>query len=373
MLTPFDDYPIHQAALPLAQAGGGHPDFYDRFWFNGYTEDFYFAVALGLYPNRGVIDAAFSVVHDGVQRSVFASGPVPLDRTLTAVGPIAIEVVEPLRINRVIVDAAEHGLVADITAQARTAAYEEPRQTRYSGPRLAMDVTRATQMVAWTGSVSSGARALPFDEGPVFGTKDRSWGVRAVGDPAPAAPASGPAQIFFLWAPINFEDRCLHYMVFQDEQGVPWSETAALLPVIDAGAPVFGPGTEADHLVDARVDIGWAPGLRRSEGAALSFAEGDGRQEVQMEPLLTFRMRGAGYWHPVWSHGRWHGGPQVAGEEHKTSELDTVALDCIHVQQVMRATWAGRSGLGVLEQLAIGPHVPTGLTGLFDGASTPVQ
>src|SRR5581483_3111201 len=107
-------------ALPLAQSGGGHPDFYDRFWFNGYTEEFYLAVALGLYPKRGVIDAAFSLVADGVQRSVFATGPMPLDRTSTSVGPIAIEVVEPMRVNRVVVDAAEHGLTADITAVART-------------------------------------------------------------------------------------------------------------------------------------------------------------------------------------------------------------------------------------------------------------
>ncbi|CAM5720953.1 hypothetical protein MAUB1S_00761 [Mycolicibacterium aubagnense] len=47
MLTPFDDYPVHQTPLPIAHAGNGHPDHYDRFWFNGYTEDLYFAVAQG--------------------------------------------------------------------------------------------------------------------------------------------------------------------------------------------------------------------------------------------------------------------------------------------------------------------------------------
>lgn len=56
MLTPFDDYPVHQTPLPLAHVGDGHPDHYDRFWFNGYNEDLFFAVALGLYPNRGIID-----------------------------------------------------------------------------------------------------------------------------------------------------------------------------------------------------------------------------------------------------------------------------------------------------------------------------
>ena len=77
VLSPFDDYPIHQVAAPIAHAGGGHPDFYDRFWFNGYTDEFFFAVAFGTYRNRGVIDAAFSVVSDGQQRSVFASGRAP--------------------------------------------------------------------------------------------------------------------------------------------------------------------------------------------------------------------------------------------------------------------------------------------------------
>ena len=63
MLLPEDDFPLHQSAQPLSQVMGGHPNAYDRFWFNGYDDTTFFAFALGLYPNRGVIDAAFSVVH----------------------------------------------------------------------------------------------------------------------------------------------------------------------------------------------------------------------------------------------------------------------------------------------------------------------
>jgi len=53
MLLAEDDYPLHQTVLPLAHVMDGHPNAYDRFWFNGYDEEFYFAFALGLYPNRG--------------------------------------------------------------------------------------------------------------------------------------------------------------------------------------------------------------------------------------------------------------------------------------------------------------------------------
>ena len=75
MLSAFDDYPIHQTGDPIAHTASGDLNHYDRYFFNGYTTDgsLYFGAAMGLYPNRRVIDAAFSVVRDGLQVSVHAS------------------------------------------------------------------------------------------------------------------------------------------------------------------------------------------------------------------------------------------------------------------------------------------------------------
>jgi hypothetical protein len=366
MITPFGDYPIHQTSLPIAHAGGGHPNYYDRYWFNGYTEDFYFALALGIYPNRGVIDAAFSVLDKGVQRSVFSSGRIPLDRTKTSVGPITVEIVEPMRVNRIRVSAAEYGLIADLTFRARTAAYEEPRQTWYQGTTLWMDTTRATQFGSWTGSLSNGDRPMAVT-GRVYGTKDRSWGIRPVGQPALATPQPRAGQVFFLWAPINFEDRCFHYLLFEDAKGTPWARSAVVLPVLADQAPVHGrePG-----VTQLRVDhaVRWARGLRRSDGATLHVRGTSDAPAIELAPLLTFRMRGVGYSHPVWAHGVWHGELAVGGEEAKSSDLDRLALDTVHVQQVVRATWGDRVGLGVLEQLVLGPHTPSGFRYLLDGA-----
>src|SRR3712207_386381 len=119
MLTPFDDYPIHQTPEPIAHTVSGDRNHYDRYFFNGYDRDgrFFFAAAMGAYPNRQVIDAAFSVVADGVQRSVFASGRIPADRRDTQVGGIRVEIVEPLRTLRV--TASGPGVDADVTFSAR--------------------------------------------------------------------------------------------------------------------------------------------------------------------------------------------------------------------------------------------------------------
>ena len=98
MLTPYDDFPIHQTADPVAHPSSADPNHYDRYFFNGFSRngEIFFGGAMAHYPNRGIIDGAFSLVVDGVQHSVFASGTMPLDRA-TEIGPIRVEVIQPLR------------------------------------------------------------------------------------------------------------------------------------------------------------------------------------------------------------------------------------------------------------------------------------
>ncbi|MGW5239215.1 hypothetical protein ACWEOW_09820 [Monashia sp. NPDC004114] len=370
MLIPFDDYPIHQTSEPLAHAGAGHPNQYDRFWFNGYNEDFYFALALGIYPNRGVIDAAFSVVADGVQRSVFASGRLPLDRTATRIGPITVEVVEPLRVSRITVDAPEQGLSAVLTAHARTPAIEEERTQRNEGTRRAWDATRATQMVRWSGTLSSRGTCIDLDGKTVYGTKDRSWGVRPVGSTWSGAPEPGADQLFFMWAPINFDDVALHYMVHEDAAGRSWAQTAAILPIIDTQGSVCDQ-SRIEHVAEVKHHLQWAPGLRRADAASLELIGRSGEPStVELEPVLRFRMKGVGYFHPEWAHGVWRDELAVGGEETPIADLDVLRPDCIHIQQVVRATWGDKKGMGVLEQIVFGPYAPGGFTSALDGAGS---
>ncbi|MGQ4618656.1 hypothetical protein [Nocardia sp. R7R-8] len=355
MLTTFDDYPIHQTSMPLAQAGQGNPYHYDRFWFNGFREDLFFGIAFGSYPNRRITDGAFSVVHDGVQRSVFASGRAHPDPVHTSIGPVRIEIVEPMRINRVIVDAPQHGLEADLTFTATTAAVEEARQTRYDGPLLFMDATRATQWGTWTGSLVVDGNSLDLGDG-IAATKDRSWGARRVHGPADGAPQR-PPSVLFLWTPIHFEDECFHHLVFENPDGSRWASEGLVVPKIGPGAAVVGPGTEPTPLAHIEHHIEWRPGTRRAERATLVTHALDGTtDEMRLEPLTTFQMKGIGYGHPVWSHGSWHDELAIGGESYPEGAPDPLAPENLHVQQLVRASWRGKTGLGVLEQILVGPH-----------------
>ena len=132
------------------------------------------------------------------------------------------------------------------------------------------------------------------------------------GGPARARrPADRAPQIFFLWAPLQFDDECVHMLVFEEPDGTRWAESALRVPVLAPGDPLFGPTTAASPLGRVGTRCAGGRGLRRSRGATWSLPDGS---TIELEPLLTFRMRGIGYLHPEWGHGLWQGELAVHGE-----------------------------------------------------------
>jgi hypothetical protein len=79
-------------------------------------------------------------------------------------------------------------------------------------------------------------------------------------------------------------------------------------------------------------------------------------------------MKGIGYSHPEWTHGRWKGELAIGGESWKLADVNEMAMENQHIQQVMRVRSGGDTGIGVLEQIAIGPHVRYGFKELLDPA-----
>jgi hypothetical protein len=373
MLSKFDDYPIHQTPEPIAHPATSDRNVYDRYWMNGYSDDgeFYFAMGLALYPHRGIMDCAFSVVRDGVQHSFHASRRAPSEPTDLQVGPFRIEILEPMRSIRVVLEDNETGISCDLHFLARTGCVEEGRQTTHREKRVFMDATRFAQFGRWQGRVGYAGQTLDIDPAHVYATKDRSWGLRPVGEPElGGAPSATPPQFFFLWAPLHWKNRCSHFAVFEDANGVPWAQDGMFVP--SYASPDEIPGTvDPDVVPMNRVEheIRYAKGTRRAEHAQITLIEQSGeRHEIELEPLLRFQMKGIGYTHPEWGHGLWKGELAIGGESWKLDELDPLAFDNQHIQQVMRARLGDEEGIGVLEQICFGPHARYGFRSVLDGA-----
>ena len=409
MLTRGDDYPLHQTADPIATAGTDR-NFYDRYFFNGYSDRpddaRMFAVAFGIYPHLDIVDAHVCWLHDGRQVNLHASARADGERLLLRAGPIAVEIVEPLRTLRVTVDAPDHGIRADLTFTARAAPIEEPRFTRRIGTRTLLDYTRLTQNGRYTGSIE--VDGVAHDLAGFVGTRDRSWGVRPIGARDPQPPPA-PPQFFWLWSPCVFPDRDFYWHTNDDAHGRPWNRRAVVMPV--------GGAAEDETIGDATATLTWRPATRAAATASLALAlapttadappaprttaaplpgEGRGpvgasqtiedrtptpaasgppptRETLTFTPVTDFMMLGLGYGHPRWAHGLDHGPLAVEREDFAPAELDRTQPHHFHVQTLADVRWTipdgtCRTGRGVLEQLAIGPHAPSGFTALTDVA-----
>jgi hypothetical protein len=365
MLTKADDYPIHQLPEPIATSGTDR-NFYDRYFFNGYTPDgtMFFAAALGVYPHLNVMDAAFSVVRDGVQHNLRASRLLNMERMDTRVGPIAIEVLEPLKRLRLRVEENPHGIGADLIFTGRARAVEEPRFTFRQGPRTLLDYTRLTQNGSYEGFVEVGGERIAV--GPrLLGTRDRSWGVRPVGtaDPQPLAPPRMP-QFYWLWSPLNFEDRFLLYHLNAEGSGKAWN-TASVLGELGEAEPV--------HMASCRSHVDYKSGTRHAKHATIEVSDAAGvAWRAELKPQFNFYMSGIGYGHPEWGHGIYKGDNALGYDTYDLATVNENDPRFLHVQAFVMAHLQGpgmeRKGAGVLEQLVLGPYAPSGLTGILDPA-----
>ena len=278
MLSPFDDYPLHQSPLPIAHAGTSDRNAYERYFFNGYDRDgqVFFAAALGVYPNREVIDAAFSVVHAGEQRSVHASARLGADRVRTAVGPIAVEVEVPMQRLRVTVDADDLGMRRRSWSSRRALPPSRRRPFGCSaGPRPVFDYTRLTQWGSLVG-LDHGRRPRAHDRPRRRSSAPAT--VRGASVPSASRSAARPShelpQFFWLWAPLHFDDRCAHFDVNEFADGRRWHQTGMIVPLLDADPSVERsprPTASCSHATSATRSTGSrARGERRARRSSCS-------------------------------------------------------------------------------------------------------
>ncbi len=363
MLTKGDDFPIHQLPEPLAFAGSDR-NFYDRYFFNGYRRDgeVYFSWALGLYPHLNIIDAALSLAIDGKQHNINASRLLNCERMDLAIGPMALEVIEPLQKLRLTVKDNQHNLSGEVVFSGLHPAFLEERLTQRIGPRVLIDSTRFIQNGVYEGQLKLKGQTINIkpatlhDDG-FFGTRDRSWGVRPVGntDSQPVAPFL-PPQYFYFWGPANFGDMSLGIMIVETENGSPIT-TSAMIFDFDRQAQI--------PLEFIKYDLTFKPGTRHISHAQLLLRHDGNDILVDYQPVQQTYLWAIGYINEERGHGMYRGDDVLAYDEFVMAEQDETLLKRLQVQTVCHVTLRGwknadKKGVGVFEHLFLGAHQPSG-------------
>jgi hypothetical protein len=364
-LSPLDDYPVHQAALPIRHPATSDRNFYDRYYFNCHagTNELMLIIGVGQYPNLGVTDAFALARHGDTHRVVRASRELGADRMDTSVGPFRVEVIEGLRRLRVVLAPNEHGLEFDLLWDGVIPAQAEPRHLIRQQERVTFDSVRLAQTGRWSGYVRSGEDNFTITPDRWRGSRDRSWGIRPVGESEPPGIQSkNLAQFYWMYAPMQFEEFSILTIVQEDAAGQRILEEAVRVWADDSGRP-------PQQLGRPEYRPEYVPGSREVRTALISFSPPDGAPfEVTVRPIHPVSLFvGTGYGlEPDWKHGMYQG-PElvVQGVCYDVSAPEAKArmwgmVDCVAIFELTEKG-VTRTGSGLFEYWPFGPHAPTGL------------
>jgi hypothetical protein len=367
VLSSMDDYPIHQTAAPIAHVASSDRNFYDRYYFNlhGSTDELFMVIGMGQYPNLATQDAFACVCSGGKQRVLRASKELG-DRMDTTVGPFHVEVIEPLRKVRVFTDATEHPLTFDLTWTGAIPAFEEPQHFIRSHGRVMFDSHRFAQTGFWEGTIDVEGETINVTPDRWKGTRDRSWGIRPVGETEPPGIREGVPSIAGMWnyAPMQFDDYSLLYIVQEDPNGER--------PVEEAVRIWNDPARGHENLGRPEFEHTLEPGTRMMrKPSRLSFPDAPGGGfDITVTPLRhAYIAVGTGYgMDEDWRHGMYVGPLVVQYREWKQEDLETWGWYGV-VDHVARfETSTGDVGYGLHEHGFFGPFPKYGLERSDDGA-----
>jgi hypothetical protein len=356
MPIPLDEYPIHQAPLSLAYVASSDRNFYDRCYFNAHprTDELFLVTGLGVYPNLGVIDAYATVRKGDRQWAVRFSDGLPDDRMAQQVGPYRIEVVEPLRRLRLVCDADEHGIGFDLRWTGSFDAVQEAQHQMRMGARAIIDTTRFAQVGAWSGELRVDGQTHQVEEW--VGTRDRSWGIRPVGeaDAGGRPPTDANPGFWWLYVQLRFDDFAVVIIAQERVDGFRTLNDAVRV----------WPDGRVEQLGWPAVSIEYRSGTRYPIGATLRCTAQDGASVViEVETLTSVALNvGAGYnGDPDWGHGQWRGEKFAEGAVYDLTDPAVAGRMAFSaVDHVARATCDGALGWGLFEHASFGRHDPSG-------------
>jgi hypothetical protein len=364
MPVPLDEFPVHQVPLSMRAMASSDRNAYDRCYLNAHdrTGEVFLVTGLGVYPNLGVIDAYATVRRGSRQVTVRTSDALGEDRMTQSVGPYRIEVLDPLHCLRVVCDAAEHGLAFDLTWTGSFPAIEEPPHVMRQQGRIILDALRFAQVGTWSGVLQIHGEELVVSDDTWVGTRDRSWGIRPVGEPEPPGrSAAEPDPNFGFWwtyVPLRFDDFGVIIIAQEDAEGHRVLSTATRVwPENTRRAP--------EQLGWPDVEVRYRPGTRHPESARIHLARGRSSLDIEVETLGFVALNcGPGYsGDPDWGHGQWRGRGWVEGVVHDmTDPAITGRVPFGVVDHVARALCDGAEGWGMFEHGSFGRHQPSGFT-----------
>ena len=163
----------------------------------------------------------------------------------------------------------DNKLNCNLKFSANSVAHQEPRSLMMEGTRTIMNTIRFTQLGKWTGKYPQRLEHLILQA--IYGIRDRSWGVRPVGEPEGGAPGmlNQEPGVYWCWAPVHFNNFCTQFGTFEDRDGNTTQISGHKLPLYEdmSSAPSE---IEVETIHSLHHSVNWQKGSRWATGANIS-------------------------------------------------------------------------------------------------------
>ncbi|HCU99586.1 MAG TPA: hypothetical protein DGL25_00165 [Dehalococcoidia bacterium] len=328
LLTNFDEYLIHQITDSFGSVAAT-----DKHWNDGHyiclcdaDGKIQLIGLVRLYTNNDVIDGFLCVRHEGKQHNIRLSRRLRSDVNTIGIGPLRIEIVEPMETVRLVLEENEYGISCDLTCRTTSVPYEDTHSYVREGGRF--NRSRAVYEVVGTveGSVTVAGETYKATADKWFFFRNHSWGsMPGRGGPRDhGAPPQSPQETtkgLRQWVLFRMPDHGGFYQIMDRDDGERLQQEGAIL-LSDSQLEV----TEIDHDLEFYSD-----GPKRLKSGRFSLTDQEGtRREYELEDLGWVYCQGGGYFggfNDGLGQGVWR------GEYHAEGEV----WDASHPQKIVEA------------------------------------
>ncbi|MFN2538769.1 MAG: hypothetical protein ABR549_11590 [Mycobacteriales bacterium] len=355
-VTGPDEQFTHQVPLPHVMVGSSDPSWRERYWVSFQDTqggDTVLTLGLGQYPNQDVMEAFAVLSQGGRQHNLRLSRTLLPNAHDMAVGPLRVDVQEPLRSLRFTLDDNDSGVRFDLEWRAQMEAVLEEPFFQVSRARATYDAIRYVQHGRASGSLHvPGLGDVAVTPDRWWAERDHSWGTRPLPRTPGMPPGERPPWRFLLFAPLQLQDFAVHLYLQESAPGRPVYLTATLTGPIGADIP-------QPDVLSVEHDLVFEPGaatITLREGELRLLLDDGSKLDLQLRALPgRAHLRGGGYegWNG-WFQGQWRG--------ELTSECDVWDLtDAGQLYRYAKAgsdhlvevTAAGQTGYGIVEYMVL--------------------
>jgi hypothetical protein len=374
-VIPLDEMLMHQIVDTFASTATSEHSWTEKIWSAIVRKDSALAVDFGLgrYHNRGVMDGWAAVSQKRRQWTVRASRELRDDPTITTVGPITYQVIEPLhKVRFALAPNPVQPIAYDITFSAEMPAFLEDRhkQREPDGFRVGSDVIRYHQIGVPSGWVEIEGKRHEVNPTEWTEYRDHSWGTRLdVGaHNADIRPTSdfgdrkfGESEFVLIWTPFMLVspngEKVAYHFYFMSKLG----------HIFYSSGYRNHPDGRQEKVARVRPELRFDDRTRRLLGGRVHFdmmqggshtveVEVPGESGCHLGPGLYLGFDGK-------KHGSWKGPLEVEGE----AFADTLDLTTLkRIRQLrdcpIRVKEGEAVGYGIMETIIHGAHPEIGLT-----------